>query len=128
MTADEQAVRDVVTRWLAASKAHDLATVLSLMTDDVVFMTPGQETFGKAAFAARNDAMKDVQIEGTPNILEVQVAGDWAWMRNYLTITLTTPGRPPTTRAGHILTIFRKNSQGQWQIARDANLLTFGTP
>ena len=30
----------------------DLATVLSLMTDDVVFMVPGQEAFGKEAFTA----------------------------------------------------------------------------
>ena len=36
---------------LAASKAGDLAPVLSLMTDDVIFMVPGREPFGKEAFA-----------------------------------------------------------------------------
>ena len=47
---DEQAIREVVEQWMAASKAGDTETVLGLMTDDVLFMTPGQEPFGKDAF------------------------------------------------------------------------------
>ena len=50
MTDDERTIRDVVETWMAATKRGDLATVLSLMTDDVVFMVPGQEPFGKEAF------------------------------------------------------------------------------
>jgi hypothetical protein len=34
MTDDERAIRELVDTWLAASKADDLATVLSLMTDE----------------------------------------------------------------------------------------------
>ncbi|WP_410699695.1 SgcJ/EcaC family oxidoreductase, partial [Chryseobacterium sp. SIMBA_028] len=52
MTDDERAIRNLVDAWLGASKTGDYATVLSLMSDDVVFMVPGQEPFGKAAFAA----------------------------------------------------------------------------
>ena len=52
MTDDERAIRDLVDAWMAASKAGDVAKVLSLMTDDVVFMVPGREPFGKEAFAA----------------------------------------------------------------------------
>jgi uncharacterized protein (TIGR02246 family) len=43
MTDDERAIRDLVATWLAASKASDLPTVLSLMTDDAIFMVPGRE-------------------------------------------------------------------------------------
>lgn len=38
MTEDERAIRTLVETWMTASKSGDLATVLSLMTDDVVFM------------------------------------------------------------------------------------------
>ena len=47
MTDAERAIRDVVETWMAATKRGDLATVLNLMTDDVVFMVPGQEPFGR---------------------------------------------------------------------------------
>jgi uncharacterized protein (TIGR02246 family) len=124
MSEDEQAICDVVTTWLAASKAGDLDTVLGLMTDDVVFMVPGREPFGKAEFAAGSKAMSGVKIDGTPNIQEVMVLGDWGWMRNHLRISVTPPGGATMVRSGYILTILRKNAEGCWQVARDANLLT----
>ena len=62
MNADERAIRDLVATWMKASQAGDLATVLSLMTDDVIFMVPGREPFGKEAFAAASQGMKDVCI------------------------------------------------------------------
>ena len=40
MTNDERAIRELVQTWMTATKAGDIQTVLSLMTDDVVFMTP----------------------------------------------------------------------------------------
>ena len=43
MTKDERTIRDFVATWMAASQAGDLATVLSLMADDVVVMVPGRE-------------------------------------------------------------------------------------
>ena len=52
MTDDERAIRGVVEQWLAASRAGDLDTLLSLMTDDVIFMVPGSKPFGKERFAA----------------------------------------------------------------------------
>jgi uncharacterized protein (TIGR02246 family) len=53
MENDEQAIRQLVTTWLDASKAGDTEKVLSLMADDVVFPVAGQPPMrGKAAFAA----------------------------------------------------------------------------
>jgi uncharacterized protein (TIGR02246 family) len=127
MKNDEQAIRNLVTTWMAASKAGDLSTVLSLMTDDVVFMVPEQEPFGKEKFAAGSKAMAGVKMEGTSEIVELQVLGDWAWMRNSVSVTATPPGGQPMVRSGYTLTILRKNAEGKWQIARDANLLTTQT-
>ena len=42
MQNDEQAIRQLVATWMAATKAGDMETVLSLMADDVVFLLPGR--------------------------------------------------------------------------------------
>jgi len=125
MTKDEREIRELVDRWMAASRAGDLPAVLSLMTDDVIFMVPGQSPFGKQAFAKASEGMKDVRIEAMSDIQEIQVMGDWAYLRNHLTMTATPPGGgKPVRRSGYTLTILRKESDGKWRLARDANLLT----
>ena len=123
MGNDEQAIRNLVQTWLAASKAGDLETVLKLIADDVVFMVPGQEPFGKEQFAETSKQMKGVPIEGISDIQEVKVLGDWAWLRNRLRVTISPPNGKPVVRSGYTLTILRKQPDGNWVIARDANLL-----
>jgi uncharacterized protein (TIGR02246 family) len=124
MTDDERAIRDLVATWMAASQAGDVDTVLGLMADDVVFMVPGREPFGKAEFAASAQAMKGVRFEGASDIHEIKVLGNWAYLRNYLSVTVTPPGGEPMRRAGYTLTILRKGTNGKWLLARDANLVT----
>jgi uncharacterized protein (TIGR02246 family) len=124
MSDDERAIRAVVDTWLAASQRGDLDTVLGLMTDDVLFMVPGREPFGKAAFAATGQMMKDVKFEGRSEIMELKVLGDWAYLRNHLDITMQPPNGAPIHRSGYTLTILRKESDGKWRLARDANLMT----
>lgn len=125
MSDDEKAIRALIAAWMDASKNGDIDTVLGLMTDDVVFMTPGREPFGKQAYAEQSRAMAQsgMKIDGESEIAELQVLGDWAWLRNHLRITITSPGRAPVPRQGYVLTLLRKNAQGRWQLARDANLL-----
>jgi uncharacterized protein (TIGR02246 family) len=124
MMEDERAIRNLVDTWMAASKAGDLQTVLNLMTDDVVFMVPGQKPFGKEAFAAASETMKGVRIDGRSEIEELRVLGDWAYLRNYIDMTMTRDGTPPVRRSGYTLTILSKQADGRWLLARDANLVT----
>jgi len=124
MTADECAIRELVATWLKASAAGDIETVLSLMTDDVVFMVPGQEPFGKDAYRAAAQAAKNVRLEGTSDIREIKVLGDWAYLRNYLEVTIPLPTGKTVRRAGYTLTILRKLADGRWALSRDANLMT----
>jgi ketosteroid isomerase-like protein len=42
VTDDEGQIRKLVESWIAASKARDLPALMGMMTDDVIFMTPGQ--------------------------------------------------------------------------------------
>jgi len=124
MTQDEQAIRELVATWMAASKRGDTETVLSLMADDVLFMVPGREPFGKEEFAAAARGMTDIRIEGTSEIQEIEVNGDRAYLRNRLTITVTPEGGEPLLkRSGYTLSILRKEKDGRWVLIRDANLL-----
>jgi len=126
MQNDEQEIRELVSRWMAASKAGDVDTVLSLMADDVVFLVPGQPVMRRADFAskARAQSGRDApQIDGSSEIQEIKVLGEWAFMWTKLTVVMTPPnGAQPVRRAGHTLTILKKQD-GRWVIARDANLL-----
>ena len=124
ITNDERAIRDLVATWMAASRAGDTAKVLSLMADDAIFQVPGREPFGKQEFAAMSQGMTGVRMEGSSDIRELRVLGDWAYLRNHIAITVTPPGGKPIKRAGYTLTILRKEANGQWLLARDANLLT----
>jgi uncharacterized protein (TIGR02246 family) len=124
MHDDERAIRALIETWMAASKSGDTAKVLSLMTDDAVFMVPGHEAFGKEAFAAASKDQAGMAIDGSSDIREIKVLGDWAYLRNHLTVTMTPSGGEPIRRAGYTLTILTKTSDGRWLLARDANLLT----
>ncbi|MBZ9841117.1 MULTISPECIES: SgcJ/EcaC family oxidoreductase [unclassified Mesorhizobium] len=123
MTDDATAIRQVVETWMAASRKGDLETVLGLMTDDVVFMVPGKEPFGKEAFAAASRGMGETKIDGDSEIVELKLLGDWAYIRNRIDMTATPPGGEPVRRSGYTLTLLRKENDGRWRLARDANLL-----
>lgn len=124
MHSDEDAIRQLVATWLDASRAGDTGKVLSLMTDDVVFLTPGHPPMrGKAGFAASQSSLKSSDIQARSEIEEIKILGDWAWMWTRLTVTITPKnGEPPVERAGNTLSILNKRA-GAWMIARDANML-----
>ncbi|WP_319796643.1 SgcJ/EcaC family oxidoreductase [Nitrobacter sp.] len=125
MTEDERAIRQIVATWMQASQSGDTATVLSLMTQDVVFMVPGQEPFGREAFEAAANQLNAarLQIDGTNDIVEIQILGNWAFTRNRIDLSITPPTGEPVRRIGYTLTLFRKEPDGYWRLARDANLL-----
>jgi uncharacterized protein (TIGR02246 family) len=127
MSEDERAIRDLVAKWMQATQAGDTQTVLGLMADDAVFLVPGREPFGKAGFAAAAENMQGVRIEGTSEIRELNVLGNWAYLRGYLRVAMTPPGGNTVRRAGYTLTILHKQPDGRWLLARDANLLTAET-
>src|SRR5262249_51550785 len=126
MSNDEQQIRELVQRWIAATKAGDTQTVLSLMTDDVVFLVPGQPPMTKAAFAAAPAGQAKAgapEFDGISEIQEIRVMGDWAFMWTKLKVSIRPPGAmQPVVRAGHTMSILKKQN-GQWLLARDANLL-----
>jgi uncharacterized protein (TIGR02246 family) len=123
---DEEAIRALVSAWIAATKAGDIDKVLSLMSDDVVFLRPGQPVMRKDGFAAATRAQAGTSapaFDGTSEIQEIRVLGDWAFMWTKLTVVVTpADGGQPITRSGHTLSVLRKHN-GRWVVARDANML-----
>ena len=126
MQDDERQIRELVSTWMAATKAGDVERVLSLMADDAVFLLPGQPVMRKADFAAAARAQSGSDaphFDGSSEIQEIKVLGDWAYMWTRLTVVVTpSGGGKPIARAGHTLSILRKE-RGKWVLARDANLL-----
>jgi uncharacterized protein (TIGR02246 family) len=123
MTEDERAIRTLIDTWMSATRKGDIETVLTLMADDVIFMVPGREPFGKEAFAAASRGMMNMRFEGQSHIEELKVLGNWAYLRNYIDMTITPEQGAPVHRAGYTLTILRKEQNGRWVLARDANLV-----
>jgi uncharacterized protein (TIGR02246 family) len=127
MNSDEQEIRQLVSTWMSATKAGDIDRVLELMAEDVVFLMPNQQSMiGRAAFAAASKPQPkqpQPKFDGTSEIQEIKVLGDWAFMWTRLTVVVTPPGGQTMTRAGFTLSILNKQN-GKWVLARDANLLS----
>jgi uncharacterized protein (TIGR02246 family) len=121
---DEQAIRELVTSWLSATKTGDTERVLSLMAEDVVFLVPGKPPMrGRAAFAAAQAGLEQVDIDATSEIQEIKVFGEWAYLWTKLSIVVTSKkAGAPNKRAGNTLSILQKQA-GRWVIFRDANML-----
>ncbi|QNI33380.1 SgcJ/EcaC family oxidoreductase [Alloacidobacterium dinghuense] len=126
MQNDEQAIRDLVEQWSAASMAGKVEEVLELVAEDAVFHVAGREPYGKEAFAQSfRQGLEHVRLEIRSEITELEVVGNLAYMRNHLRVTITPRGGGmPMNRAGYAMTILRKLPEGKWVLSRDANLLT----
>lgn len=125
MTDDEKEIRDLPVKWMAATRVGDTDALMELMTEDALFLTPGnapmdRALFRKIATAQSGDGMPEFSAES--EVQEVNVMGDHAFMWTRLRVTVTPREGDPVARSGHTLTILRKEN-GKWKLARDANLL-----
>jgi uncharacterized protein (TIGR02246 family) len=124
MSDDERAIRALIVSWIAASRAGDLALLLDLMTDDVVFMTPNRAPFGKAEFAADARRMQGLAFDADAEILEIEIVGTRAFARTRIEASMTAPDGSARRMSGYALSVLRRAADGRWRIARDANLVT----
>lgn len=128
MGSDERAIREVHTTWIDAVNAGDLVHLLSLMTDDVVFLNPGRAPFGRDGFPAGfSTAHQLSRIRCISELEELVVAGEVAYTvcRDSLSVTPRAGGEA-TKLVGHRITIYRKQPEGRWLLARDAHTILQG--
>ena len=123
MREDEQKIRELIKAWNERTRIGDAKGVLQLMTDDVVFTVVGRPPFGKQEFESNMQKMKDMKVEAQAEVLEVAVRGDTAWARVQLRVSMTTADGKSNQREGYGMSIYTRQSDGGWRLARDANLL-----
>jgi len=126
MASDEQAIRTVHSFWIDAVNAGDLARLLTLVTEDVVFLAPGQAPFGRERFSSHfTAAHQQMRISCTSELEEVMVVGEVACTRSRdaLSVTLRADGKTAQF-AGHRLTVYRKQRDGRWLLSRDVHTLS----
>jgi uncharacterized protein (TIGR02246 family) len=126
MGSDERAIREVHTTWIDAVNAGDLALLLTLMADDVVFLNPGQAPFDREGFPIGFlAAHQQSRIRCISELEEVVIVGEVAYTvcRDSLSV-IPRAGGEAMELAGHRITIYRKQSDGRWLLARDANTLS----
>ena len=126
MGSDERAIREVHSTWIDAVNAGDLTRLLSLMADDVVFLSPGEECLGRDGFSTRfSAAHQQLRIRCVSELEEVVVVGEVAYTRSRDSLTVSPlAGGEETRLAGDRMTIYRKQPGGGWLLARDANVLS----
>jgi uncharacterized protein (TIGR02246 family) len=126
MGSDERAIREVQSTWIEATTAGDLARLLPLMADDVVFLSSGRAPLDRDAFAAAFSAgHKQARINCSAELEEVVVVGEVAYTRTRHSVSVTPiAGGEAMQLAGHALTVWRKQPDGRWVLARDANLIS----
>jgi uncharacterized protein (TIGR02246 family) len=120
---DEQAIRETITNWLAASKAGDSQSLGAMLDDDMLFVVRGQSPFGKREFLAGSHG-KPYAFDATAEVREVVVNGNWALTRVELVIEVTAAqGAKQMRLGGPTMTVWRKAATGRWLIWRDANMV-----
>lgn len=126
MALEERNIRQIHSTWISAVNAGDLARLLTLMTDDVVFLNPGQAPVGRKGFPAGFlTAHQHFQIRCVSELEEVMVVGEAAYTLSRDSLSMTPRAGGETTElSGHRITIYRKQPDGRWLLARDAHTLT----
>ena len=126
MEPDEREIREVHSTWISAVNVGDLGRLLALMTDDVVFLNPGKAPFGRDGFSANfSAAHEQLRILCRSELEEVVVIGEVAYTRSRDALSVVPrAGGEPTQLAGHRITVYRKQPDGGWLLARDAHTLS----
>ena len=126
MGFDEQRIHEVHSTWIDAVNAGDLVRLLTLMSDDAVFLNPGHSPFGRDGFSkAFTAAHQTLRISCVSELEEVVVVGEVAYTRSRDALSMTERASgAPRQLAGHRITVYRKQPDGRWLLARDAHTLS----
>ncbi len=126
MTSDERDIRTVHSSWIEAVNDGDLARLLTLVAQDVVFVSPGQAPFGREGFSSNfMAAHQQMRICCTSELEEVVVVGEVAYTRSRDALSVTPrAGGNAAQFAGHRMTVYRKQRDGRWLLARDVHTLS----
>jgi uncharacterized protein (TIGR02246 family) len=126
MSPDERAIREVHSTWVDAVNAGNLVRLLTLVADDVVFLNPGQAPVGRDGFSTVFQAAHEqARIHCISALEEVAVVGEVAYTRSRDSVSvIPLAGGDAMQLSGHRITVYRKQPDGRWILARDAHTLS----
>jgi uncharacterized protein (TIGR02246 family) len=128
--ADSVAISRVLAQWVEAYRGGDAEALVRLHTEDAVMLPDDAPAFwGRDAILAwyeelfgsrpRGEASEDPQVESSWADEEIQVAGDWGFYRGTYRFAWRTPQGEAREVRGKDITIFQRQSDGAWKIARE---------
>jgi uncharacterized protein (TIGR02246 family) len=119
---DRARITAIEDRIRAAFAAGNAEGVAAEYTEDALLLPQGAPAVsGRAAIAdLYRTVFKDYRCELETEIEEVEIAGDWAFVRGRLQSTVTPKaGGDPMVSHGKYLAIVRRGPGGVWRFARD---------
>ena len=119
--ADVEALKKLLKEYEAAINAADTAAWLALLTDDAIWMPPeeailvGKEKIGPWGQAAFDYANLEYGLSAE----EIEVAGDWAYLRGNHTVTVAPKDGAETRKvSGKHIYILQRQRDGSWKFRR----------
>lgn len=107
----------------AASDGRNIEGVLSYWTDDAVILPPGlPPVTGKAAlreYVEGSMRIPGFRITWTSKDVAFSPDGNLAYLCSENSITMNAPDGTPTTTKGRAVTIWRRETDGEWRCAVD---------
>lgn len=120
-TADEDAIRAQVAKWLQLIKSKDAAAIAQMYDEDGAFM-PANASIGKGRAAIEKNwagmmATPGFDLTFAPDQIIVSSSGDMALDRGTYRLTVAPDGKPQVD-TGKYVVVWRKIG-GEWKAAAD---------
>jgi ketosteroid isomerase-like protein len=121
---ERQRLLDQDAEWAAlSSKGQDVERILSFWTDDARVYAPGLPVFsGKADLRRYVEgalAIPGFNITWSTSDASLSPDGQLAYLLSTNTVTMAGPEGQPVTTRGRAVTVWRRESDGQWRCAVD---------
>jgi len=116
--ADVEAIKSLSDEIMKAYNEGDLEVLMAIVAKDVVFMPPGKPALiGKEAIRNWHDFDK-ISFDVNITVEEVQVLGDWAFMRDIWIGTVTQKeGGEKFELNNKSLILLRRQTDGTWKLS-----------
>jgi uncharacterized protein (TIGR02246 family) len=118
--ADVEAIKNLRKQYMVSQDAGNAEGCVSYWSEDGVLMPPNEPSvIGKEALLSwYQNAFKHVQIDFTISFEQIEVAGDWGFVRGgYEGTLIPKPDGEPIPDNGKYLEILKRQPDGSWKWA-----------
>jgi ketosteroid isomerase-like protein len=109
--------------WASATSAGDVDLIVSYWDDDAVVLPPGQQpVVGKKAireYVLQSMALPGFSITWEPEHATIAAGGEFGYLLEKNVVTLKDLSGTLRTQVGKTVTIWRKNTAGEWKCVVD---------